>query len=94
MSTSDGRVLTVVFTAAVDGADKPCGEDYWAEPVYSAHGVVLVLHGRGYTGDKHGGMACLLIGRQRQVTLELTEPLGNRVVLEGMYGRLLPVTAA
>src|SRR5262245_29647862 len=51
-STSDGRTLTISFTGAGAGADKPCGADYWPEAVFSEHAIVLMLHAPYNTGGE------------------------------------------
>jgi hypothetical protein len=91
-STSDRRVLTLRFTGAPYGADRPCGLDYWLEAVTSEHAVVLILHDRGFAGGGSGPRMCPDIGGPRQVTLELPEPLGSRIVLDGLYGRPIKQT--
>jgi hypothetical protein len=86
-STSDGRTLTISFTGARDGADKPCGADYWAEAVFSEHAMVLMLHTRANTSG-----ACTAIGYSRQVTLDLPQSFIGRMVLEGQQGYPVVVT--
>jgi hypothetical protein len=88
VSTSDGRTLTISFTGARDGSDKPCGADYWAEAVFSAHAMVLMLHTRAHTG----GGPCNDIGYARQVTLELQQSFIGLMVLEGQVGHPVVVT--
>jgi hypothetical protein len=87
-STSDGRTLTISFTGARDGADTPCGADYWPEAAFSEHAIVLMLHARYHTGGGAGND----IGYARQVRLELPQPFTGRVVLEGQLGRPVMVT--
>jgi hypothetical protein len=86
-STSDKRVLILRFSGAVYGADRPCGLDYWLEAVLSAHAAVLILHYRAYIDNRPGPHGCTLRSAPRQVTLELPQPLGNRIVLDDLYGR-------
>ena len=87
-STSDGRTLTISFTGARDGADKPCGADYWAESASSEHAIVVMLHTRA----RVGGGGCNDIGYPRQVTLDLPQPFLGRMVLAGQLGRPVVVT--
>ncbi len=82
---ADGRELTVTFTGAPDGADKPCGADYTAEAVESDLAIVVIVieHANGLP------VPCTAVGAMRTVTAHLSSPLGKRAVLEVQQG--LPV---
>jgi hypothetical protein len=91
-STSDGRTVTIDFTGAQYGADKPCGKDYTLEAVTSAHAVVIILRTLDHKGLVVG--ACNMMGFPRTASIQLAEPLGNRVLLEGTVGHPVTVTKA
>ena len=80
-STSDGRTLTVKLVGAQYGADKPCGKDYFLEAITSAHAVVIIVRTVDYKGLQVG--ACNMVGFDRTASVQLAEPLGNRVLLVG-----------
>jgi hypothetical protein len=85
--TVAGRRLTVAFTGAPDGADKPCGADYSAEAVESDTAVVVIViaHPNGFGG------ACTAVGAPRSATADLAAPLGEGAVLEVTQGLPVPV---
>jgi hypothetical protein len=84
-----GKRLTVAFTGAQDGADKPCGADYATEAVESSTAVVVIV-------IEHMnlpiGAGCDGVGYRREATVELAAPLGDRAVLEVKQGLPVPVT--
>lgn len=82
----DSRKLTVLFTGAVNAADKPCGVDYSAEAVESDLAVVVIVH--EHPNPAPG--ACDLVGRTRTAIATLDTALGTRAVLEVRQG--LPVS--
>jgi predicted small lipoprotein YifL len=92
-STSDGRTVTVDFTGAQFGADQPCGKDYTLEAVTSVHAVVIIVRTVDYKGLAGFG-ACNMMGFPRTASVQLPEPLGNRVLLEGTTGHPATVTKA
>jgi hypothetical protein len=92
-STSDGRTVTIDFTGAQFGADKPCGKDYTLESVTSAHAVVIIVRTVDYNGLGGFGV-CNAMGSPRTASVQLAEPLGNRVLLEGTTGHPVIVTKA
>ncbi len=83
----DGQTLTAEFTGGKTTG--PCGADYTARAVESAHAALIVVeehpHERGSSWD------CLDVGFRRQVIVRLSRPLGERVVLEAMKGMPAPV---
>ena len=83
---AESRKLTVLFTGAVDAADKPCGVDYSAEAVESDVAVVVIVH--EHPNPAPG--ACDLVGRTRTAIATLDTALGMRAVLEVRQG--LPVS--
>jgi hypothetical protein len=89
-STMGGAVLTAEFTGAKSGADVPCGEDYTLETVTSAHAMVVMIHTHPGPPSKPHAM-CNMIGYPRTATIQLPQPLGGRVVLEGRVGHPVQV---
>lgn len=88
------KTLTAHFIGARGPATEPCGADYTAEVVTSDVAVVLLINVRSYQppagqADNYG---CDLVGYAREASVELAEPLGDRVVLEVRYGTAVPVT--
>jgi hypothetical protein len=81
--------LTVTFTGARGPATQPCGADYHAEPVESANAVVVIVIAQPHAANE----TCLMIGYARTATLNLAQPLGQRVVLEARQGQPVPLTA-
>ena len=77
------------MVGAPDAASRPCGADYSAEAVESAHAVVVILIAHRNVSDAYG---CTAVGAQRTTTVELAEPLGERAVLEVVQGLPVPVT--
>jgi len=84
--TADGRQVTVGFTGAPEGRDKPCGADYSAEAVESDTAIVVIV----VTHPNGAAVACRAIGATRTATASLARPLGERTVLEVTQG--LPVS--
>ena len=84
-----GRQMTVAFTGAQTGADKPCGADYATEAVESSTAVVVIVV--EHMNWPVGG-ACDDVGYRREATVELAAPLGDRTVLEVKEGHPVPVT--
>jgi hypothetical protein len=84
-----GKELTVAFTGAQAGADKPCGADYSTEAVESATAVVVIVIEHM---NLPVGAACDLVGYNREATVQLAAPLGDRPVLEVRQGLPVPVT--
>ncbi|MGW9193055.1 hypothetical protein [Micromonospora chersina] len=84
-TTTAGSELTVTFTGASGPVSKPCGADYGAEVVESDLAVVVIVIEYRHAKDE----ACPDIGAQRSTTVELSQPLGERAVLEVTQG--LPV---
>jgi hypothetical protein len=78
----DGRTLTAEFIGAQTTG--PCGADYTARAVESAHAALIVVeehpHERGSSWD------CLDVGYRRQVVVRLSRPMDQRAVLEAMRG--------
>lgn len=87
--TVAGGQLTVAFTGAQSGADKPCGADYATEAVESSTAVVVIV-------IEHLNLpVCAardLVGYRREATVRLAAPLGDRAVLEVKQGLPVPVT--
>jgi hypothetical protein len=83
-----GSRLTAYFIGAGAGADKPCGADYTAEAVESAHAVVVIVNTRVHSGQD----MCTLVGYPRQASVDLAAPLNGRAVLEVVQGLPVKVT--
>jgi hypothetical protein len=82
-----GLDLTVHFIGASSDSG-PCGADYTAEAVESAHAVVVIV-----IEHRHDGQAmCNAMGYPRTAVAHLTRPLGERAVLEVRQGLPVPVT--
>lgn len=88
--TVDGTQLTVAFPGAPATGDKPCGADYTAEAVESPNAVVVIVHGHAHAI----GEVCLLVGAQRTAAVDLDAPLGDRTVLDVVWGLPVPVLLA
>ncbi|MEU1837472.1 hypothetical protein [Micromonospora chersina] len=84
-TTTAGSELTVTFTGAPGPRSKPCGADYGAEAVESDLAVVVIVIEYRHAKDE----ACPAVGAQRNATVKLSRPLGERAVLEVTQG--LPV---
>ncbi|GHJ56388.1 hypothetical protein Nm8I071_56950 [Nonomuraea sp. TT08I-71] len=84
-TTTAGSELTVTFTGVPGPVSKPCGADYDAEAGESDLAVVVIVIEYRHAKDE----ACPAIGAQRSTTVELSQPLGERAVLEVTQG--LPV---
>jgi len=82
----DSRQVTVAFTGAPEGRDKPCGADYSAEAIESDTAIVVIV----VTHPNGAAVACREIGATRTATASLARPLGERTVLEVTQG--LPVS--
>jgi hypothetical protein len=84
----DGTTLTAEFIGGeVSG---PCGADYTARAVESAHAALIVVekHPHAREWESH---VCPAVGYRRQVTVRLSRPLGGRTVLEAMRGMPVPL---
>jgi hypothetical protein len=84
-----GTELTVAFTGAQGGAEKPCGADYATEAVESATALVVIVV---EPMNLPVGAACDAVGYRREATVQLAAPLGDRAVLEVKQGLPVPVT--
>lgn len=93
-ATIKDRTLTVHFTGARGPATERCGVDYTAEVLTSDVAVVVLINERRYQppAEETDTYVCTLVGYPREATVELAEPLGDRVVLEVRYGTAIPVT--
>jgi hypothetical protein len=87
--TGDSKELTVSFTGAPDGKDKPCGADYVVEAVESALAVVVIV----IEDPNLEPATCRLIGAFRTEKVTLDAKLGTRTVLEGRQGLPVPLAA-
>jgi hypothetical protein len=76
--TADGRQLTVAFTGAPEGRDRPCGADYSAEAVESDTAIVVIV----VTHPNGAAVACRMVGATRTARADLAGPLGERTLLE------------
>jgi hypothetical protein len=86
--TRAGTRLTVTFTGTREPATRPCGADYHAEAVESANAVVVIVIAQPHATNE----VCTLAGYTRTATLNLAQPLRQRVVLEARQGQ--PVALA
>lgn len=86
--TRAGTQLTATFTGTRGPATERCGADYHAESVESANAVVVIVIAQYHDTDE----VCTMAGYQRTATLNLTQPLGRRVVLDIRQGEPVPVT--
>lgn len=88
---SDGKTLTVSFTAAADGQG-PCSAEYAAVLEERANIVGLSLETvRQGTGQV---AACGSVAFKRTVIATLTSPLGYRVLVDSTSGHPIAVTDA
>ncbi|BCL12889.1 hypothetical protein [Micromonospora sagamiensis] len=87
-TTTASRRLTVAFTGAPDAGNRPCGADYSAEAVESAHAVVVIVVGHPHAPDE----TCPGMGAPRTTTVDLEQPLGERAVLDVQQGLPVPLT--
>jgi hypothetical protein len=85
--TVGGRQLTVAFTGTPKPGDQACGADYTAEAVESSTAVVVIVTAHANSGAG----ACVLVGAMRTAEVQLSEPLGERTVLEVTEGRPVAV---
>jgi hypothetical protein len=92
--TRDGRGLTVTFVGSPGPANQPCGADYEAEAVESSIAVVVLVHEHRYVSPdpSPSPIACAAVGAIRTATVQLSEPLGDRAVLDPKEGIPVPVT--
>ena len=87
--TADASQFTVSFLGAPGEIDQPCGADYTAEAVESPlAAVVIVVEHRNPTVT-----ACTSIGAERTAVVDLSAPLGDRVLLEVKEGLPVPLLA-
>lgn len=89
-TTRSGTQLTVTFTGAPGPASQPCGADYGAEVVESAHAIVVIVTEHRHAKDE----VCPAIGARREAVAQLAQPLGERAVLEVQQGMPVFVTIA
>ncbi|MFI7284670.1 hypothetical protein ACIBOV_30865 [Micromonospora chersina] len=89
-TTTAGSELTLTFTGAPGPASKPCGADYGAEAVETDQAVVVIVIEYRHAKDE----ACPDVGAQRSTTVELSQPLGERAVLEVTQGLPVALTIA
>ncbi|WP_406065999.1 hypothetical protein [Micromonospora sp. NBC_00860] len=82
-----GTRLTVTFTGTRGPATRPCGADYHAEAVESANAVVVIVIAQPHATNE----VCTLAGYTRTATLNLAQPLRQRVVLEARQGQPVPL---
>ena len=90
--SEDGRSLTYSFYGSPAGPS-PCGADYTADVAESSTAVVVTP--REVTPNPQGStssQACPAIAARRTVTVQLSEPLGARVLLTA-EGAAIPVTS-
>ena len=86
---ASGMTLTVAFTGAPDGGDKPCGADYTAEAVESDTAVVVIVYEHRNTLPA----MCSAVGAFRTAQVTLAKPLGNRTLID-LAAQPISVTAA
>ncbi|MGA3057601.1 MAG: hypothetical protein ABSE70_06150 [Candidatus Limnocylindrales bacterium] len=86
---ASGMTLTVAFTGAPDGGDKPCGADYTAEAVESDAAVVVIVYEHPNTTP----VACSLVGAFRTAEVTLAKPLAERTLID-LQAQPISVTAA
>lgn len=86
--SADGLRLTVTFTGAPKPASEPCGADYTARVVESAHAVVVIVDMHPHAPNE----TCTMIGAPRTAQATLDKPLAQRVVLEVRQGLPVPVS--
>ncbi|MFF5081446.1 hypothetical protein ACFY36_30735 [Actinoplanes sp. NPDC000266] len=86
-ATTSGRAVTLRFTGSRAPASEPCGADYPARAVESPHAVVVIIEEQPHDGDE----ICPMIGFSRTATVELTEPLGERAILDVQQGQPVPL---
>lgn len=89
LSAAAPQRLTVYLTGSPGPGDQPCGADYTAEAVESAHAVVVIIIEHPHNG---GGDNCSTVGARRTATVDLAAPLGERAVLEVKQGMPVKVT--
>jgi hypothetical protein len=75
----DGRQLTLSFIGAQAGTG-PCGAEYTADVKQSATAVSISTRELPKPNGDRG--QCTLVGYTRTVTVTLSSPLGNRVVVD------------
>ena len=76
--------VTVAFTGAPYAGDKGCGADYTAQAVESDRAVAIIVNESHRVSNI--GVACTAVGATRTATADLSQPLGNRVVLCLQFG--------
>jgi hypothetical protein len=87
-----GTRLTVNFVGSPGPASEPCGVDYTAEAVESENAVVVIVVQHPYPGPYGPNQGCTAVGFDRNATVDLVRPLGERAVLEVRQGLPVPVT--
>ena len=88
-ASAAGKRLTVTFGGAPAPGDGGCGADYTAEAVESSNAVVVIVIEHRQNG---GFGACTAVGAIRTADVELSAPLGKRVLLEVREGLPVAVT--
>ncbi|XVV17327.1 hypothetical protein ACQP2X_24000 [Actinoplanes sp. CA-131856] len=91
-ATVAGRTLTLTVTGSRAPASEPCGADYSARAVESAHAVVVIVEERQYDGDYADNVACSMAGFPRTATVDLAAPLGERAILDVQQGSPVPLS--
>ncbi|MET7671148.1 hypothetical protein [Micromonospora luteifusca] len=81
--------LTVTFTGTRGPATVSCGADYHAESVESVNAVVVIVIAQHHDTIE----VCPMAGYSRTATLNLAQPLGERVVLDVRQGQPVPLTS-
>jgi hypothetical protein len=85
----DGRDVTVSFVGGHAGR-QPCDVSYTATAATSSHAVALTII--EHPVPVPAGLACDLVGYNRRATVDLHQPLGGRVLIDGTDGALIAVT--
>jgi hypothetical protein len=75
---ADGRHVTISFVSGIE----PCAVLDHIDVAYGAKAVTVTLY-EGHDPDA-GDVACIDIGVFKKVTVDLTEPLGDRSVTDGV----------
>lgn len=87
-ASPDERQITVAFVGGHAGS-QPCDVNYSASVVTSAHAVAIsVIPHPVATGPS---VACTAIGYERHLPVDLGQPLGGRMLINGANGAVIPV---
>ena len=92
--TAQSTSLTVSFVGSPWPGDNPCGAEYSASSVESDRAVAVIIeehHSASPFPVQTPPIACPAVGLVRAISVDLSNPLGERTVLDVAYSKPVPL---